>query len=129
MGKSWSRVEIIGGVLHTQRRSYSIPPRGCSRPPEVWWSPALATYQPCLRTVRDWWRGGGGPRGATSTAELFDPATEEFTPTGNMAQSRFFFTATLLTDGKVLLAGGDGGGMTAEIYDPATGTFTATGSK
>jgi hypothetical protein len=50
-----------------------------------------------------------------------------------MATARFRHTATLLLDGRVLIAGGDGGGATpagrgAELYDPATGRFVATGS-
>jgi N-acetylneuraminic acid mutarotase len=53
-------------------------------------------------------------------------------PTGSMAVGRFSFAATILQNGKVLVAGGDiGNGVatnTAELYDPATGTFSATGS-
>ena len=50
-----------------------------------------------------------------------------------MAGLRARHTATLLPNGKVLVAGGyssqDGGVRpTAELYDPATGTWTATGS-
>jgi hypothetical protein len=51
-----------------------------------------------------------------------------------MTDSRWYHTATLLQNGKVLLAGGiDNAGSgasvaTAELYDPDTGTFTATGS-
>jgi hypothetical protein len=55
-----------------------------------------------------------------------------FKVTGSMASPRVAHTATLLNNGKVLVAGGtDAKGMplaTAEIYDPSNGTFTLTGS-
>jgi hypothetical protein len=44
-----------------------------------------------------------------------------------MTQARIFHTATLLRDGRVLIAGGNFDSST-ELYDPATGTFTPTGS-
>jgi large repetitive protein len=68
------------------------------------------------------------------SAELYDPATGAFTPTGAMATGRWLHTATLLASGKVLVAGGASlatmgqeDERTAELYDPATGTFSPTG--
>src|SRR4051812_16642878 len=50
-----------------------------------------------------------------------------FDNTGSLATARSGHTATLLPDGKVLVAGGSGGTST-ELYNPANGTWTATGS-
>jgi len=83
------------------------------------------------------------------TAELYDPATGTFSPTGkvtrlyNAETDKFFYegemnaarakhTATMLADGKVLIAGGAGVNektqASAEVYDPASGQFTVTGA-
>ncbi len=61
--------------------------------------------------------------------QVYDPASDTWSATGNMITPRHSHTATLLSDGKVLAAGGyDGGDYTvdvAELYDPDTGSWTA----
>jgi hypothetical protein len=70
----------------------------------------------------------------SSTAELYDPATGKFSLLDKVAvEGMCDSTATLLTDGRVLLVGGDdykSGAVSklAELFDPATGKFTKTGS-
>jgi alpha-tubulin suppressor-like RCC1 family protein len=63
-----------------------------------------------------------------SSAEVYDPVSNTFAPTGAMTHARDDHSATLLPDGTVLIAGGGNADTTAERYDPETGTFTPTGS-
>jgi Kelch motif/Galactose oxidase, central domain len=68
------------------------------------------------------------------SAEIFDPGTGKFTPTGAMTAARHKHAAILLRSGKVLIVGGSdnrdwhGEYASAEIYDPDSGTFAATDS-
>jgi hypothetical protein len=62
---------------------------------------------------------------ALATAEVYDPATGTCTATGSMTTARSGHTATLLPDGRVLIAGGST--SSAELYNPSTQTFSATG--
>jgi hypothetical protein len=65
-----------------------------------------------------------------SSAELYDPASDTFGPTGSMADARESDSATLLGDGRVLIVGGQNDQIlaSAEIYDPKSGKFSSTGS-
>lgn len=107
---------------------------------------ALAAYHP---------RGGGSARRPVAdvgpnftvpplaTAELFDPTTGTWSPTGPMHYARYGAAAATLADGRVLVVGSvqgtwvSGGGEvlasdaaldSAEIYDPQTGRFALTGN-
>lgn len=65
-----------------------------------------------------------------ASAEIYDPTTEHFTATGSMSASRLKQGMALLRDGKVLVVGGQTGGLkdnrlsSTEIYDPSSGRFT-----
>ena len=82
--------------------------------------------------------GGGNDEfgGRTEIASLFDPATGQFTRTGSMHDNRAAHAAVRLSDGSVLILGGDtningafGGSLrSAEIYDPASATFAPAGT-
>jgi len=74
------------------------------------------------------------------SAEIYDSIKGTFTATtGSMNAIHVFHTATLLTNGRVLIAGGGPGDLgdlitgmfeaqpTAEIFDPATQTFVLVG--
>lgn len=81
--------------------------------------------------------------GSGTSAELYDPAAREWELTGSMVEPRGGSTATLLGEGKVLVAGGntrnlgaigerlreEGVAVTvAELYDPSSGSWSLTGS-
>jgi len=82
--------------------------------------------------------GGYNKGGTTNTAETYNPATNTWTATGNnMSYGHFGHTSTVMSDGRVLVAGGgfrqDCGYFfclnpvaAADLYNPVAGTFTAT---
>src|SRR5438477_11961 len=77
----------------------------------------------------------GDSRKALDSVELYDPTMGTWSSTSNLTAPRENHTATLLPNGKVLVAGGlnrggdnNGVASSAELYDPATGTWSRTGN-
>jgi hypothetical protein len=70
----------------------------------------------------------------TRTSEVYDPLAGTWSLTGIMVDSHYFFAATLLQTGEVLVEGGCNSGNCysvtagAEIFDPASGTSQPRGS-
>jgi hypothetical protein len=63
--------------------------------------------------------GGWGGSAALSSAEVYDPKTSSFSPTGSLTAAREWCQATTLQDGSVLVTGGWNGTKdyaTAELY-------------
>ena len=83
--------------------------------------------------------GGNSGDTITNTAEVFNPLTSAWTPTGSMNDARIEFQMVLLTNDVVLASGGSTprgapnapqGGPTSnsEVWDPSTGIWTLTGN-
>jgi N-acetylneuraminic acid mutarotase len=75
--------------------------------------------------------GGIEERPTIPGPELYDPVTNTWAPAASMARPRASHTATLLPSGRVLVAGGDAGGLRladAELYDPVTNGWAPAGS-
>jgi uncharacterized protein (TIGR03437 family) len=74
-------------------------------------------------------RGSSAPNNNTfNSAEIFNPATGTFSIAAFMNQARSAHFAVLLSDGTVLVGGGDSNGGSAEVFDPVLSIFTSTGA-
>lgn len=121
-GNSAVDIDLPGGsrIPTISLASYHAP-----QPSEGGWRPPLADLIPPAK-VR-----------ALATAELFDPRSGTWSPTGAMRFARSGAIAATLTDGRVLVMGSAYEGMgdpvwpderaldSAELYDPRTGRFSS----
>jgi N-acetylneuraminic acid mutarotase len=71
-----------------------------------------------------------GVQAAVSTSEIFDPVSNTWSAAAPMSMPRFHHTATVLSDGRVLVAGGERGFYLAfaEIYDPTANAWKPAAS-
>jgi WD40 repeat protein len=132
-------VLIAGGAVGTKPSAELYDPRtGTFRPtgsPVRIRAGSTATLLPDGRVLLAGGTGSGAYNDTTAaSAELYNPKTGKFALTGSMTTSRWSGqTATLLSDGRVLIVGGNASSVqevplaSAELYDPTTGKFSATG--
>src|SRR5262249_48172993 len=71
---------------------------------------------------------GPGDNPVTPSTDIFDPSSDTFTPGPNMSSGREHAAAVALSNGTVLVAGGDSGDnddalSTTDIYHPSTNNF------
>jgi N-acetylneuraminic acid mutarotase len=104
-----------------------VPPGGtCSV--RVRFAPTFTALRTATTAVSD--NAPLSPQGPAATG--YGAGPDSFVPVGSMSTPREHFTATLLKDGQVLVAGGqtetDAPLASAELYNPATRSFSATGS-
>jgi hypothetical protein len=132
------RVLVAGGWFHTGSEAAAAAPARDGAAAAV-----LAAYHPATTTGPKPSRPplddiDVAPYGyALATAEIFDPATGEWSATGPMRYARVDAAMMPLTGGRVLVVGSGGTDsvtgvhpdayLTAELYDPATGRFTMAG--
>jgi trimeric autotransporter adhesin len=140
-------VLVVGGILLTPPVSPMFPSSFVLASAEIY-NPAtgIFTVTPGSLNTARWGHtatllpngtvliaGGSSAPGSigpyVDTAELYDPTTKTFTyTTHNMTAERFEHTATLMSDGTVVLAGGYNSNAlaSAEVYNPTGESFTAT---
>lgn len=100
-------------------------------------SPAIARFRPItvlLPSGKVLLAGGDGETSGgsflpTNSAELYDPETHTWEPTGSLHTARSHTTATRLANGRILVVGGFGNSdalASAELYDTETGLWEFT---
>ena len=105
------------------RTSDTVTPAGNSMSTPRWQNSAVTLLTGKVLVVGGACAIGGTCNGDTQAADLFDPATDTFTPTANKLNSpRYYTHAVLMVDGRVFISSANDPSI--EIYDPATDAFT-----
>jgi hypothetical protein len=89
----------VGGLLHQRQRHVSL----------LLTNPAWGSLVGKVLAIGGAYTGSpvfGGIQVALDTVEMYDPATQQFTLFGTMTEPRQNHTATMLNDGRILIAGG-----------------------
>ena len=87
---------------------------------------AAAALLPDGRVLVSGGTSANGESQPLNTAELFDPRTLSFSPTGAMSAQRSGHSMVALADGRVFVMSGQS--QVADLYDPATGAFAPAGT-
>ena len=90
---------------------------GLNQPRELHTATALHNGKALIAGGVSYGIGVPQPGHTPREAEVYNPATGSWKNTASLNEPRTYHTATLLTDGKVLVVGGSGSGS-AELYDP-----------
>ena len=140
------RIMVLGGYDESGLPVATVEifnPGDPSVPTSPSWStgPAMneARYVPTLTRLKNGKylvTGGYNGMGATATAEIYDPTVTDplvnpWSYAAPMQAARYTHTATLLPDGRILVAGGydnSWGVGSAEVYDPVANTWTSAGT-
>jgi WD40 repeat protein len=113
----------------TPSSSVAVVPTGKFTPAGSMIGPRQYFVAVLLGNGRVFMAGGFGTNARSSTtADIYNPATNAFSQTRSMGSARPIDTATVLSSGQVLLEGsGDSRGR-AWLYNPTTGTYPWTGT-
>ena len=134
------KVLVVGGLSGTESSGVYLPSAEFYDPATGTWSPTgslgterynhTATLLLNGTVLVAGGHNGVGSTGDLTSAELYDPVAGTWSTTGSLSTARERHTATLLPNGKVLVAAGlNPTDLTsAELYDPAAGTWASTGS-
>lgn len=113
----WASAEVYNP--HTNTWSST----GAMSTPRAWHS---LTLLPNGKVLAVGGRSGFNNNAILASAELFDPVTGTWSPAASLGLAREMHTATVMADGRVLVAGGHT--SSAEVYDPASNTWTDVAS-